>query len=102
MPHSHVPLGRRTFSSLRATCAWSGSPPTSRVRLGLRRPARMVAASEFVPASPSAVLEDPWPTSRLSGRTRLTAKEEDHCEEEEEQEEEDEEEEAFCGEMRKI
>ena len=51
------------------------------------------------PASPSAVLEEPGPASRLSGRTRLTAKEDDHWEEEEDEEEE---EEAFCDEMGRI
>lgn len=53
-------------------------------------------ACRLVPASPSAVLEEPWLTSRLSGRTRLTANEEDHWEEEEEEEE------AFCDEMGRI
>lgn len=47
-------------------------------------------------ASPSADLEEPWLTSRLSGRTRLTAKDEDHWEEEEEEEE------VFCDEMGRI
>ncbi len=97
MLYPHVPLGRRTLSSLRATCAWSGGPPASRERLGLLRPGLMGTACRLVPASPSAVLEEPWLTSRLSGRTRLTAKEDDHWEEEEEEEEE-----AFCGEMGRI
>lgn len=43
----------------------------------------------MAPASPS--LEEPCPASRLSGRTRLTASEEDHWEE-------DGEEGAFCDE----
>lgn len=92
--YSHVPLGSRTFSSLRATCAWSGRPPESRERLGLLRPGLMAVACRLVPASLSVVLEEPWLASRLSGRTRLTAKEDDHWEEDEEEEEE-----AFCDEM---
>lgn len=90
----HAPLGSRTFSSLRATCAWSGRPPESSERLGLPRPGLMAVAGRLAPASLSAVREEPWPVSRLSGRTRLTAKEDDHWEEDEEEEEE-----AFCDEM---
>lgn len=95
MLYPHVPLGRRTLSSLRATCAWSVWPLPSRERLGLLRPALMGAPWKLVPVSSSAVLEEPWLTSWLSGRTRLTAKEEDHWEEEEEEE-------AFCDEMGRI
>ena len=66
--------------------------------LALLRPGLKGTACRLVPTSPSAVLEEPWLTSRLSGRTRLTANEEDHWEEEEEEEEE----EAFCDEMGRI
>lgn len=97
MLYPHVPLGRRTLSSLRATCAWSGRPPASRERLGLLRPGLEGAASRLVPASPSAVLEEPWLTSRLCGRTRLTAKDEDHWEEEDKVEDG-----SFCDEMGRI
>ena len=96
MLYPHVPLGRRTLSSLRATCAWSGRPSASRERLGLLRPGLMGAASRSVPASLSEVLEEPWLTSRLGGRTRLTAKDEDHWDEE------DDDKEAFCDEMERI
>lgn len=44
------------------------------------------------PATPSVVLEERL-TSRLSGRTTLTAKDEDHWEEEEEEKE------SFCVDM---
>jgi len=81
-----VPLGRRTLSSLRATCAWSGRPAASREGPGLN------GVAGCWPASRSAVLEEPGPTSRLSGRTKLTANDDDHWEEEEEEEE------AFCDE----
>lgn len=94
MLYPHIPLGSRTFSSLRATCACSGRPPESRERLGLLRPGLKAVACRLLPASLSAVLEEPWLASRLSGRTRLTAKEEDHWEVDEEEEEE-----AFCDEM---
>lgn len=53
----------------------------------------MWGASGSLPASPSAVLEEPWPASRLSGRTRLTAKDDDNWEQEEAA--------AFCGETGK-
>lgn len=94
-----VPLGRRTFSSLRATCAWSGRLPESREGLGLLRLGLTAVACALVPLSPSVVLEEPWLTSRLGDRARLTAREEDHWEVDKEEEEE--EEEAFCGEMRR-
>lgn len=93
MLHPHVPLGRRTLSSLRATCAWRGRPPAKREKVGLLRPGLAAAAIWLAPASPSAVLEEPWLASRLCGRTRLTAKDEDHWEEDEEEEE------SFCDNM---
>lgn len=114
----HVPLGRRTLSSLRATCACRGrepslSPPppppatTSRDRLGLRH--RGLAGGEearLVPASPCPLLEEePWMISRLCGLTRLRARDEDQREEDEEDEEVDDrvEGESFCdGARRKV
>lgn len=86
-----VPLGRRTLSSLRATCACSGRPPASREGLGLLRPDLKGSPCRLLPVSPSVVLEEPWMTSRLSGRTRPTARDDDQEEEEEE---------AFCDERR--
>lgn len=71
----------------------------SRERLGLLLPGLVGAASILEPASPSAVLEEPWLTSRLCGRTRLTAKEEDHWEEEEEDKVVDK---SFCDDIERI
>lgn len=87
-----VPLGRRTFSSLQATCAWRLLP--RREKVGLLPPALAGANRKAAPDSSSVASEEPRRSSWLRGRARLAAREEDHWEEEG-----DEEEWAFCDEI---
>lgn len=70
----------------------------NRERPGLLLPGLVGPASKLEPASPSAVLEEPWLTSRLCGCTRLTAKDEDHWEEEEDKVVD----ESFCDDVERI
>lgn len=96
MLHPHIPRGKRTFSSLRATCAWSGRLLVSRERLELLCPGWVVNCLQ--PASLSAVLEEPDSLiSQLSGFTRLAARDEDRWEGDEEEVEE-----SFCNDMQRI